>query len=311
LFAVLACRSPASEHPPAAPALAPAPIEPATREPAPAASLTDRLEARAVTDDDFVRARLYTWTTPEQIAKLRDTRVLLHADASTGGHPSPYSRLVAELAPTDPVAALLRDDPRLRARRYAWPSPFATVLGRGPQRYGTALVAIELRPEALIARLDPRQQPPFAFVDMTGVEVPLREALDDPGRIGAIFHVRVESGMPVRFREYVVCNEAMVARWEVATDAIARQIADDIALLEDLAAGPFAHLPRAETRWPASPRWSTAPAHTDIVTRWHAALAFDNVRYRPTPENLATAIAALRDYDPAGDPLVASSAHTH
>jgi hypothetical protein len=306
LLLVLACRSPAPEPPTPRPAID---ARPTAREPAraparePVPSLAERLEARAVTDDDFARRRLYSWTTPSQVETLRTTRVLLHADASTGGRPSPYSRLVAALAPRDPIAKLLRDDPRLRARRYAWPSPFGTVLGRGPQRYGTALVALELRADALVGRLDPRGQPAFAFVDMTGAAVPLDDVLRDPGRIGAIFHVRVESGMPVPFREYVVCNEAMVERWEVGTESIASQVADDIALLEALATGPFADLPEPETRWPAAPRWAKSVAHTSMVTRWHASLAFDNVRYRPTPANLAAAIEALRGYEPAGAPI--------
>lgn len=309
LLLLVACRSPAGQPPPQHATREPeAPV--ATAAPSDAAtspSLAERLEARAVTNDDFVRRRLWSWTTPEQVDVLRTTGVLLHADASTGGHPSPYSRLVAALAPTDPIAALLRDDPRLRARRYAWPSPFATVLGRGPQRYGTALVAIDLRDDALVGRLDPLAQPPFAFVDMRGNPVPLDEVVRDPGRIGAIFHVRVEPGTPVRFREYVVCNEAMVERWEVGTDAVAKQVADDIALLEALAAGPFAEIGEAEARWPASPRWATSASPTSMVTRWHAALAFDNVRYRPTPANLAAAIEALRAYEPAGEPFVHAS----
>jgi hypothetical protein len=291
LIAVLACRpvAPVVERPPEIAEVVP--------------TLADRLDARAVTDDDFARARLFSWTSPAQIEMLRSSRVLLTADASTGGRMSPYSRLVAELAPRDPVAKLLRDDPRLRARRYAWPSPYATVLGRGPERYGTALVRIELRSDALIARLDPSGQPPFAFVDLRGDNVPIATVLDDPSRIAAIFHVQTQSGTPARFREYVVVNEAMIDRWEVGTDAIAAQVADDIALLQALAEGPFADLPDAHTRWPASPRWRSKPAHANMVTRWHATLAFDNVRYRPTPDNLAATIAALRDYDPAGAPL--------
>ena len=54
----------------------------------------------------------------------------------------------------------------------------------------------------------------------------------------------------------------------------------------------------------AAPAWPHEPAGATLLDRWHAGLAFDNRRYRPERANLAAIAAALRDYDPAGDPLV-------
>src|SRR5689334_4754171 len=65
-------------------------------EPAPAPlTLEQRLDKRAVTDEHYARRDLYSWTTPEQIRKLRQTNTLLVATAKTRGSPSPYSLLLA------------------------------------------------------------------------------------------------------------------------------------------------------------------------------------------------------------------------
>jgi hypothetical protein len=261
-------------------------------------SLEERLDARRITDADFVRRRLYSWTTPQQVEQLRESGVLLRV----GPRSSPYSRLLDELAANHQAAAALRE---LRARRYAWPSPFATVLGRGPRRYGTTLVAIDLSDDAQIVRLDPSADPPLSTFDMRGAEVEL-----DPSRVGAVFHVRTESGTPARFREYIVVNETMVDSWEVSTAAIVAQLDSDIALLEALRV-PFAALADEEQRWPAAPRWRRDVSRSTLVTRWHQTLAFDNVRYRPTSGNLDAIIEALRAHVLAGPPHRLGGADHH
>ena len=282
LALALACGSPSPAEPSRPPA-----VEPSPPSRPHAASLAERLDARRITDADFVRTRLYSWTTPEQVAQLRESGTLLRV----GPRSSPYSRLLDALAEGDDAAAGLRE---LRARRYAWPHPFATVMGRGPRRYGTTLVAIDLREGAQVVRLDPSVDPPLAAFDMRGAPTEL-----DLDRVAAVFHVRTESGTPARFREYIVVRESMVASWEVATDAIATAVDADIALLEALQAA-FAVLTEHEQRWPAAPRWRTDVAAPTLVTRWHQALAFDNVRYRPTSGNLAAIVEALHGYDPSG-----------
>lgn len=296
---------------PVAPAPAVASPTVAGAEPSP--SLQARLEAHAVGHDDFVRLELYTWTTPAQIEALRAGGPLLVADASAGGGPSPYHRLLAamdeERGPGHGLASLLRHTPALSRCRYAWPSPFATLLGRGPQRYGDALVRIRLRPEAVIARLDPTAASPWALRDAEG-PVALAELEPDLARLGAVFHLRVEPETQPEFREYVVCNPAMIEAWEVGTPAIRERIAAERRLVLDLRAGPFAALPDAHTRWHAWPQWLDDDAPLAWPSRWHRALAFDNVRYRPTPQGLDALAEALVAYDPTPPAIVGPPSDT-
>lgn len=259
----------------------------------PAISLGSRLSQLAVTDDDFYRPVLYSWTTPANIAALRKTRRLLTATATTGGFVSPLLRALAlasqQPGPGRDIARMLITNPVLLRRRYAWPHPFATVLGLGDRTYGTALIRMELQPTAWIGRFDPTAAEPFSFRDARGATIDLADVLAHPERVGAIFHVRTELAVP--FREYVVCNPTMVASWSVGTPEIRAELDAEVATIAAVA--------RVATTTSASaaPAW----AHGDSsgwLGQWHTALAFDNPRYRATPATLATLAAALDAYDP-------------
>lgn len=302
LAVVTACGPPPASDPPAPPVAAePAPA-PAATAPATDPALAP-LAARAVHDDAFARAILYTWTTAEQAAALRRSRRLLVAGADQG-EPSPFVRALRRLAARgDADAALLLDHPGLARRRYAWPSPFATVLGLGARRYGDVLVRIELDRGAVLALFRPAAAAPFAFVDMSGRPVDPADARADPGRIAAVYHVRDGPDDEIAFREYVVINESRVAAWSLSTPELDADVDAELAVIEQLRTGPFGHLPRDAVVAPAAPAWAAAPARPTALDRWHAALAFDNLRYRPTPGNLADIVAALRARDRAGPPL--------
>ncbi len=89
-----------------------------------------------------------------------------------------------------------------------------------------------------------------------------------------------------------------------ATPELARWVEAERALVESLGTGAFAHVPRAALGLPAGSTWARAPERPSLIERWHAALAFDSPRYRPTPANLAAIAAALRGYLVEGPPLV-------
>lgn len=250
-------------------------------------SLTGRLRALAVSDDDFYRPVLYTWTTRAGIESLRARPKLLTATATTGGFVSAFVHLLVRHARDgSKVAEVLASHPALIRRRYAWPAPFATVMGLGRRTYGSSLVRIELRPDAWIARFAPEDLDPFSVVDAQGAAVSEHEVLAAPHQIGAVFHVHAEPA----FREYVVCSEAMVARWSIATPEIADRLAAEAKLLRELRDGGL------------------APDAGEAL--WRQALAFDNERYHARAPQLDRIIAALAAYDPAGAPLVHAPAYS-
>lgn len=293
--------SPAAFPPVAASSLAESPTASTTPAASPPVSDLDpvlvALAERAVYHDAFARPLLYTWTTAEQATALRSDRRLLVAEADHG-EPSPFIRALRLLAATDSFADLLLTHPGLVRRRYAWPSPFATVLGLRERRYGDVLVRIELAPDALVVRFTPGAAVPFALSDMSGEPVDLAAA--DPARIAAVYHVHDRDDLP--FREYVVINESRIAAWSLSTPELAAAVDADVSLLRSLRTGPLGHLPTAAVEAPAAPAWTAPRERPTPLDRWHAALAFDNHKYRPTPRNLEAMIAALRAHA-AGAPL--------
>lgn len=269
-----------------------------------------RLAQSAVFDDDFARAELFSWTTEAGLARLRADGKLLVADAEAGGRASPFSQALADFAAstTDAdeaaLARLLVEDPALRRRRYAWPSPFATTLGLAARRYGDSLIRVELDPRAWIGRFEPTAAEPLRFVDLDGAPIVASHVLAEPERIAAIFHVHPATSpdVAVAYREFVVCGEAMVREWSIATPEIAARVADEIAMLDALADGSLAMLPRPAIDEPAHPDWSRAGSASTPLAVWHASLAFDNRRYRPAISNLEAIADALRGYRTDGGP---------
>lgn len=296
LVALVACGSaPAPSAPPAPIVAIPEPV------PRVVSTLDARLAALAVTDDDFYRSTLYTWTTPAVIAAVRLTHTMLIATTTSGGFVSPFNRAIAVLAvtarPGADIAKLLRDDPRLSRRRYAWPAPFATVLGVGPRAYGNALIRIDIRGDAWIGRFAPAEPDPFTFVDAGGHRIANADVIAAPERIAAIFHVRAEAAVP--YREYVVCNPAMIDKWSIATPEIRAELDAERSLVSELGA---IDLPHAEAS--AVTAWSTKVTAVTTLARWQATLAFDTARYQPLPAALDHLAKTLANYDPAGAALL-------
>jgi hypothetical protein len=229
------------------------------------------------------------------------THTLLIATTSSGGFVSPFNRAIDVLAvtarPGADIAKILRDDPRLARRRYAWPAPYATVLGVGPRTYGNALIRIDLRGDAWIGRFAPAEADPFTFEDFTGHHIATADVLAHPERIAAIFHVRAEAAVP--YREYVVCNPAMIDKWSIATPEIRAELDAEQSLVSELGA---LELPHAET--PAVTAWSTKVTALTTLAHWQATLAFDTARYYPVPVALAHLAKTLANYDPAGAALL-------
>jgi hypothetical protein len=302
-WAVLGCGEPQLLGSPTSPEPPNSPVVISTPEPDP---IVEQLSPLVVHHDDFARAELYSWTTAEQIDRLRESRCLLTADATSDGRTSPFHRalLAIEQDGSTParVAALLLEHPALERRRYAWPSPFATALGLGPRRYGDRLIRIELDPRSILARFDPHAPTPFAFVDLQGRSVSVEVVFAEPERLAAIYHVQDADGLAVRYREYVVCSEAMISEWSIATPEIRARVDREIELLAALARSSLVMLPRAAAREPAASDWQTRADSTPLAL-WHAALAFDTARYQPSSIQLSRIGEAIGDYRSEGEPL--------
>jgi hypothetical protein len=203
--------------------------------PSPDPGLATWLREAGVTEASYARRVLYSWTSRTTADRLRRERELFD-DAQMPEGPTPYvQRLEHEAAQQgarSTLAEMLLGHPDLRRRRYAWPRPWATRLGM-VREYGDQLIAVVLRPEAIVGRFDPSAGDPWSFQDLDGRAVPLARVVADPSRLAAIHHVRRDDDPS--FREYVLCNAAMIESWSLATPAIEATIAADAQYLRALA----------------------------------------------------------------------------
>jgi len=254
--------------------------------------LAARLRAQSVTDDDFARRVLYSWTTDPQVEDLRKHGVLLTADASTGEFTSPFSATMFARAGIDPIAKLLHLHPALVKRRYAWPAAWPTRVPLGAVEYGDALVRVVLRADAIVGRFDGDA---WSFRTLDGQSVSEASIVADPSRLAAVLHVSFG------YREYVLVNESMVEEWSVGTPEIRAEIDDEIALLT--IAMEARHALDVDAGGTAQDAWTSVSRGADLRTRWNAALAFDHDQYLPIEESLDTLLAKMRDYSVHGDPI--------
>lgn len=273
----------------------------------------------------YGRRVLYTWTTAEQVDELRRDRVLLTRTESPAYGPSFYDRVMdARSAGGDRLAALVRSAPYQRAR-FAWTAPWATLLGWETERYGDRLVRVTLKPEAWIARYATATER-WSVEDVDGAPVPLDDLLRHPGRLAAVHFVHDARGAvpmarwgtmgahtPGIYREYVLCNEAMVEEWALATEDIRAELArgaEAMALLRERSGcapgGGDATDAVGLAAWIARVRaaWSASPPPTSPGSLYETALALANDRYGPSAARLDDVLAALRAVPPDLPPLV-------
>ena len=182
---------------------------------------------------------LYSWTTDEQYEALRTDRVLLTRTERPGVGGGLIRDVLAALAAAgDPLSQALQA-PEFRAARYAWTNPWATLMGWPGESYGDRLIEIELREDAWVMTLLGSQ---WQVLDHDNQPVARKEAIANPGRIGAIFHLHEPDagaecggsftrGGAGAYREYFLPNESMIARWSLATEQMRARMESDLAEL--------------------------------------------------------------------------------
>jgi hypothetical protein len=274
----------------------------------PEIEVPEQLRADAVLSTAPARRTLFTWTTREQVEALARDRVLLTRSESPVHGPAFYDQVVAARAASgDALASKLRTAAFARAR-HAWVSPWATLLGWPGESYGDELIAVQLKPEAWTLKLTTSTMGWEAF-DGDNRPVDLAEVLLHPERIGAVYFVHdapsrgdVPGGSRgAAFREYVLCNEAMIERWEIGSELVAQRLqssAELAARLADALAGPTAPPPPTSIeRWNADVAravWPGRDARPSFETRYDAALAFPNELYALSAERMRALSTRLR-----------------
>lgn len=196
--------------------------------------------------------RLYSYTTPEQVAELRAGTQPIFSRAVNSANQRGFLFDVLEderrfEAVGAELAAVLLGG-RFAKGRFAW--PFLAGTRPSPEKYGDEILAFDLRPEAYVVAFARSGVAPMACYDGTFAPVRLEDVLAAPERIGAIVFLNDGNFTPGTFfsgdaicnpsggllyREIYLCNEAMLAGWSLGTQAIVDRIAAESAELRLLA----------------------------------------------------------------------------
>jgi hypothetical protein len=270
-----------------------------------ASTATAEMAAFEVRHDDFARRTLYSWTTPDQVRELRENPALLTRAATAEGQPGRAAEVIRAHAQSDQLAALLAQ-PRFENKRFGWSNAWATLRGFGGEKYGDHLLRISLREQAWLGRLIVSRdgQLEWAFADIHGNAVASADVLGAPERLAAVYFVDLRGAgcgtlgaIGSAFREYFLCNEAMLESYALYTSEIRDEIARSISALAGLRQALLdGHCSSAEYCWPdvALAEWSAAAAAEPALgPSYLAALAFPSADYSPTPANIAELVTLL------------------
>jgi hypothetical protein len=188
----------------------------------------------AVDKQQFAKQVLYTWTTKEQIEELRARPILLTRSESPQFGSSGFDqRVAAERGANDEMTELLKR-PQLSMRRFAWVTPWATMMGFQGESYGSQLIKITLKEDALIASYTPRDNIHWDLADLKNQRVALETLQDHPERLAAIYYEAEGKEGKLSYREYVLCNESMIETWEYATSALLNELTQEEKALRQL-----------------------------------------------------------------------------
>ena len=270
-----------------------------------ASTPTAELAAFELRHDDFARRTLYSWTTADQVRELRDDPTLLTRAATVEGEPGRAAEVIQLHAESDPLAALLAA-PRFENKRFAWSNAWATLRGFGGESYGDHLLRITLREQAwlgrLIVGLDGSIE--WAFADVHGNAVAAADVLRSPERLAAVYFLdqrgagcgTLGSGGSA-FREYFLCNEAMLESYALYTSEVRAELERSISALTGLRQALVdGRCSIIDQCWPdaALAEWGAAAgAQPALAAGYLAALAFPGLEYSPTPANVAELLRLL------------------
>jgi len=277
---------------------------------------------QGVVNDNASPRVFYSWTTDEQVAELRAGGPLFSRSESPDKGPGLAMQVLAALGergsePMNTLAAALAGTVFAKMR-FAWPNPWATLMGWPGESYGNQLLQVTLRPEAWVAFLSTAG---LYVRDAKNQRIDIAVAAAHPELIGAIYfqsesaETQVSCGTfsqsSVVYREFVLGNLQMVESYALATPEIKARLEADITTLTAFSAELACyHLPPRQAEWSEAAVCVMDGNAGDVylgessMFNYDRALGMPSELYWPSAENLAALVAALKVSLPSGEPLV-------
>jgi len=201
--------------------------------------------------------------------------------------------------------------PHFESARVSWPHPWPIKFDIDGVLAEPKLLRIDLKADAWIARVAEHGEV-WDVYDAYGNTIPLDVASQEPDRIAGIYFLHLGAdanaacGTPDRvvtgpgYRHFYVGNAAMIASYEVGTEAIQTELGQNITALSQ-----YMELTRP------CPTLVFQPSDANVICFWGYnldpfldALSSAGPRYEPTAAALADLIEALEDSLFTPDPYI-------
>jgi hypothetical protein len=260
------------------------------------------------------RQDLYVQLTDDELVAFKRSGNLLPDAPSTPATASPLSNLLGQLlsSASDLRRPLVQElINRFKVTRATWPNPWTLRLVDHVGSEHMNPVRIHLKDDAWIARI---VDGTLAIVDVKNAIVSVTAATAAPQRIAAIYYTTDDripgavASCDTGKRELALGNEAMVESYSLGTTDILNRMNSDIAALEALfmVSRPCALVDKGGVSfrsYTVCQTWRFFDASTEYLAyQW--ALSNPSDLYKPTSQNLATLIEALKNDRFEPDPFV-------
>lgn len=250
------------------------------------------IEARGVTSGRIARRTLYSWTSVAQADAILKGGPVLSREESAKHGPSAFDWMLDDAVGKNDALATLLFHRGFAKKRFAWPNAFATALGFLGETYGSALLAIELAPDALVLDLASR-----TVTTADGAPSSVAELTAHPERLAAVYWIAnpPSPNLPPRgpaFREYVLVNEATIRKVTVGGPTLTALLDDERKLVA-----------RVNERVKALPEGREEAT----LTAFAALLSFNMGPQRQDVETMNGALAGVRLATPTGERAIKAS----
>ncbi len=281
------------------------------------------LAKQVVSNGLAARTELYAEVTDSEVTALKKGGSLIPPPAPLGSVVPLSAVLTGVLSSPDPMRVALAQQliSRFKGTRSAWPNPWALRLVDHVGTEHMTPLRIRLKAEAWLARIEPGL--PMVVVDVHNGAIALEQAFAHPERIAAVYYVyndRVGDASALNNplgqceggkREFALGNEAMVAEFSLDTPDILARLNSDIADLTGLF-NVVRQCPTVDRGTEsfhsatACQAWDFFEASTEY-SAYQWSLSNPVELYKPTTQNLASLIDALKNDRFEPDPFVAAS----
>jgi hypothetical protein len=170
-----------------------------------------------------LRRTLFSWTTRAQAETMKTGKKLLFRGASDVAVDAPFETRIRHPkgTPTQQRVQLMMSKPPLDKHRFAFANPIGWSVGVSGAPYGSVLVRVTLREEAILLGLG--EMGAIRAFNASGLVADDAMA-QHPERVAVVFHEGMDSRGTL-FREYVLVNEGMIESWALGTEDIRQELA--------------------------------------------------------------------------------------